>query len=96
MELVAIRDGFHGGARVRRGESFNFDENEQVQAREKATGRPMERDGKPVMVKVKPPRWAKPKAEAAAALAESAKKHDVVDTKPLAAAAAAKRRASAE
>ncbi|MBP7947946.1 MAG: hypothetical protein KA191_18070 [Verrucomicrobia bacterium] len=96
VELVAVRDGFYHGARVRRGERFSFDESEMVQARDRMTGKPLEKDGKPVLVKVKQPRWGKPRAEAAQVIAAEESRRVVVDTKPLAAAAAAKRRAVAE
>lgn len=94
MELIAVRDGFYHGVRVRRGERFSFDENEMVQARE--NGKPAMKDGKPVMVKVKVPKWGKAPSEARAVMAAEESRKQVVDTKPLAAAAAAKRRATSE
>jgi hypothetical protein len=71
MKLVATRDGFYGGTRIRRGAEFDFYGEKQ-------------------------PKWAKPAAEAKAFIAAEDAKSVVVDTKPQAAAAAARKRAMAD
>lgn len=87
MLLTATRTGFYKNQRIRPGQEFEFDENEQVQARNKDTGKPLQKDGKPVMVQMKMPKWAAPKAEALASLAAEKRKQaaQADDLKPIAA-----------
>lgn len=92
MKLVATRNGFYHGERIRRGQSFDFDETEQVQARK--DGKPVFADGKPVMVSVKQPAWAMAPAAAKAEIAQQDAKERAGDTKPVAAQANAKKRAT--
>lgn len=87
MKMIATSDGFYKGRRVREGAAFEFDENEEVAARK--DGKPVLKDGKPLMVKVKAPRWAVPAAEAKPKTAAA----PAGDTKPADAAAAARKKA---
>lgn len=86
MKMLATSDGFYKGRRVREGAAFEFDENEEVAARK--DGKPVLKDGKPLMVKVKAPKWAVPAAEAK----PKAPTPLNGDTKPADAAAAARRK----
>lgn len=96
MKLIATRAGFYGGSRIRVGEAFYFDENAEVQARDPKTGKlQVTADGKPVMVKVRMPKWAAPEPEARKAIAAAKAKERAAagDTKSAAAAKAAAARA---
>lgn len=90
MKLIAIKQGFYDNRRIRVGQSFEFDETQQVEARK--DGKPVLKDGAPVLVTVRPPSWAKSPTEAARAIAEQkAKESDSAgDTKPKGAQAASK------
>lgn len=91
MKMTAVRDGFYGGARRRAGSTFEFDENQQVQAKDPKTGKLLEKDGAPVMVKVKAPSWAVPVGQPVPPKAEVKQG----DTKPLEAQKAAKAKTAA-
>src|SRR5688572_22353037 len=93
MKMIAIRMGFYKGDRIRPGAEFDFNENELVQSRD-AKGKPAFADGKPVMVKVRVPKWAMPASNAAEAKKAIAKANAPTngDTKPSAAAAVAKQK----
>jgi hypothetical protein len=92
MQLIAIKPGFHDGERIRRGQIFEFDEKREVQQR--IDGKLVFKDGKPVMVPVRMPKWARPPNEALAEIAEqeAKEKRSAGDTKPKAAAAAAQKK----
>jgi hypothetical protein len=90
MKMTATSMGFYKGKRIRAGATFEFNENERVQVRDKATGKLcFDKGGEPVMVTVKLPKWAEPAGQAAAA------KPARSDTKPADAAAAAKAKTTA-
>ncbi len=96
MKLTAFRAGFYAGSRIRVGQTFEFDEDEEVQVRDK-DGRPVFKDGRPVMVKVKPPKWAAGSEEARTQIAKDEARllSASGDTKPKAARAAVKAKADA-
>jgi hypothetical protein len=90
MKLIANAMGFYRGKRIRPGAEFEFDADEQVQGRDKKTGKPMvDAKGEPVMLKVQMPKWARP----AGSKAEAKPAKPLGDTKPADAAKAAKAKA---
>ena len=76
---------------INMGKTFEFDENEEVQAKDPKTGKLLVKDGKPVMVKRKAPSWAVPSGTPAPAKKELKQG----DTKPAEAQAAAKAKTGA-
>lgn len=91
-QLIAIRLGFYAGERIRAGQEFTFDDEEKVQARKE--GKALFKDGEPVMVYVRAPKWAMPADNPAAAKAAIAATTPTNgDTKPVGAQKAAAKRA---